>query len=158
MQPINHPLAPEELMAYLDGELPAAQAVGAASHLERCAECRSLADALRSVSQTLAVWEVEPSGLRAPQYAMPWPALPKVRRKWFGLPPLAWGLSSGMAVLLVAALTLNHDAIARFTGLGPPQSDLAQYGARLKAVFSNQAPAPPGVAYNRESNRSEEHT
>ena len=33
-----HPIAPEELMAYLDGELPVERAGVTAEHLERCAD------------------------------------------------------------------------------------------------------------------------
>src|SRR5215472_17525873 len=55
----RHPIEREELMAYLDGELPADQATGALSHLELCPECQTLAADFRSVSQALMTWEVE---------------------------------------------------------------------------------------------------
>lgn len=54
-----HPIEQEELMAYLDGELPADQATAALSHLELCLECRTLAADFRSVSQELMAWEIE---------------------------------------------------------------------------------------------------
>ncbi|HEY6304682.1 MAG TPA: zf-HC2 domain-containing protein [Terriglobales bacterium] len=55
----RHPIEPEELMAYLDGELPADQATEALSHLEQCPECETLAADFRGVSQVLMAWEVE---------------------------------------------------------------------------------------------------
>lgn len=55
----RHPIEPEELMAYLDGELPADQATEALSHLELCPECQTLAADFRAVSQGLMAWEVE---------------------------------------------------------------------------------------------------
>ena len=55
----RHPIEQEELMAYLDGELPAEQATEALSHLELCSECQTLAADFRGVSQKLMVWEVE---------------------------------------------------------------------------------------------------
>ncbi len=55
----RHPIEQEELMAYLDGELPADQATEALSHLELCAECQTLVANFRSVSQELMAWEVE---------------------------------------------------------------------------------------------------
>jgi hypothetical protein len=55
----RHPIEPEGLMAFLDGELPADQATEAWSHLERCPECATLAADFRGVSQTLMTWEVE---------------------------------------------------------------------------------------------------
>jgi len=54
-----HPIEQEELMAYLDGELPADQAIAALSHLELCPECQTLASDFRGVSQELMAWEVE---------------------------------------------------------------------------------------------------
>ena len=55
----RHPIEQEELMAYLDGELPADQATEALSHLELCPECQALAADFRDISQDLMAWEVE---------------------------------------------------------------------------------------------------
>ncbi len=55
----RHPIEQEELMAYLDGELPADQATEALSHLELCPECQTLVADFRGVSQELMAWEVE---------------------------------------------------------------------------------------------------
>ncbi len=55
----RHPIEREELMAYLDGELPLGQATEALSHLELCPECQTLAGDFRGVSQELMAWEVE---------------------------------------------------------------------------------------------------
>ena len=54
-----HPIEQEELMAYLDGELPPDQATEALLHLELCPECQTLAADFRGVSQELMSWEVE---------------------------------------------------------------------------------------------------
>jgi putative zinc finger protein len=55
----RHPIEQEELMAYLDGELPTEQATEALSHLKLCPECQTLASDFRSVSLELMAWEVE---------------------------------------------------------------------------------------------------
>ena len=55
----RHPIGQEELMAYLDGELPPDGASEALSHLELCPECQALAADLRGISQGLMAWEVE---------------------------------------------------------------------------------------------------
>ncbi|HKU26631.1 MAG TPA: zf-HC2 domain-containing protein, partial [Candidatus Sulfotelmatobacter sp.] len=55
----RHPIEQEELMAYLDGELPADQATEALSHLELCPECQTLAADFRGISQALLAWGVE---------------------------------------------------------------------------------------------------
>jgi anti-sigma factor RsiW len=51
-----HEIAPEEIMAHYDGELPADRAQQVSSHLEACAECRDLASALSGTSQSLEAW------------------------------------------------------------------------------------------------------
>ena len=57
----RHPIEQEELMAYLDGELPADQASEALSHLELCPQCQTLVADFRGLSQELTAWEVESS-------------------------------------------------------------------------------------------------
>jgi Domain of unknown function (DUF4349)/Putative zinc-finger len=63
----NHPVEHQELMAYLDGELPAGRAADTAAHLEQCPECRQLAADLREVSEMLAAWRVEEAEAGLPQ-------------------------------------------------------------------------------------------
>src|SRR5277367_406945 len=53
-----HEVAPEEIMAHHDGELPADRAQQVSSHLETCAECRDLARSLSGTSQSLAAWNI----------------------------------------------------------------------------------------------------
>jgi Domain of unknown function (DUF4349)/Putative zinc-finger len=53
-----HSVAPEEIMAFLDGELSAAEAQAAAAHIEQCLECAALARELRNTSQSISAWEV----------------------------------------------------------------------------------------------------
>jgi hypothetical protein len=60
----THPVEPEDVMAYLDGELPAARASAIAAHLDQCADCAGLAQQLRNVSQQLLAFEVEPAPAR----------------------------------------------------------------------------------------------
>lgn len=59
MSTSRHPIEQEELMAYLDGELPMEQATETLSHMEVCPECQTLAAAFRGVSHELLAWEVE---------------------------------------------------------------------------------------------------
>lgn len=61
MTTIQHPVAQEELMAYLDGELPASRAAEVAAHVEQCLECHALVSDLGSVSERLVEWQIEPA-------------------------------------------------------------------------------------------------
>ncbi len=56
-----HPVEQEELMAYFDGELSTERTAAVAAHVEQCAECQGLSADLRSVSQQLTGWQIEPA-------------------------------------------------------------------------------------------------
>jgi hypothetical protein len=60
MSLINHPVAHEEIMALLDGELPAGRVQSTSAHMETCGECRDLAQALRASSRLLSDWVIPP--------------------------------------------------------------------------------------------------
>jgi anti-sigma factor RsiW len=60
MNTATHPVAPEEVMAFLDGELSSSEAQAVSSHLDQCAECAGLAAQFRSTSQSLSGWTVPP--------------------------------------------------------------------------------------------------
>ena len=59
MNTTAHPVAPEEVMALLDGELSAAEAQAVSAHLDRCSECSVLAEQFRSTSLSVSRWNVE---------------------------------------------------------------------------------------------------
>jgi hypothetical protein len=59
MNRYSHPVEPEEVMSYLDGELEPGRAAAVAVHLEECPECQALTGELRVVSRQMANWQVE---------------------------------------------------------------------------------------------------
>jgi anti-sigma factor RsiW len=56
----QHAFEPEEIMAYLDGELAPREAAVLATHVEHCSDCQSLAAQLRQVSERLLDFEAGP--------------------------------------------------------------------------------------------------
>lgn len=62
----SHPFPPEEVMAYLDGEVAGERALALAEHLESCKECSTVAEHFCAVSQQLLAWAVESSPLAEP--------------------------------------------------------------------------------------------
>jgi hypothetical protein len=105
----THTIEQEELMAYLDGELPVDRAATAAAHLENCRECQELAADLQSVSRRMLAWQVEPSERTAP----PRVAERRVSR-W------KWGIAGTAAVafsscVMVALFLHSADRSARKT-------------------------------------------
>ena len=64
MKTAPHPVEPEELMAYLDGELEIGRASAVGAHLEQCSECQAIAADLGSTGQRLLGVQVERSSDR----------------------------------------------------------------------------------------------
>src|SRR5947209_20603430 len=64
----EHAVNPEEVMAYLDGELPAERAAVVHAHMTSCDACQRLARELRGVSREVTRWSVEdaPAAFTAP--------------------------------------------------------------------------------------------
>jgi hypothetical protein len=54
----QHPVAPEEIMALLDGELSSAETRDVLQHLEECTACASIAEQFRNTSEALTRWSV----------------------------------------------------------------------------------------------------
>jgi hypothetical protein len=59
MSTTTHPFTPEEIMAFVDGELSADRAQFFSSHVGECAECSTLAAGLRALSSQMTAWQVE---------------------------------------------------------------------------------------------------
>ena len=92
-----HEFQPEEVMAYLDGEVTGARALALSDHLENCTTCSFLADDFRALSQQLTAWEAQPALLVEPSMnanreieSVPAAELPD------GLPPTHKELAPGL--------------------------------------------------------------
>ena len=59
MTAADHPVSPEDLMAYLDGELPIAQAAVVQAHVAGCDGCQRSSGELRGVARDMSRWQVE---------------------------------------------------------------------------------------------------
>jgi hypothetical protein len=59
MNTTTHPFAPEEIMAFVDGELSADRAQSISSHIDQCTECQEVAKSVRLTSQKMAGWSVD---------------------------------------------------------------------------------------------------
>jgi hypothetical protein len=78
-----HSPTPEDLMAFVDGELLENARAGIQAHLGACAQCRAVVDDLRGVTREMTEWRVEeaPAALAAPRVG---------RASGFALPPISW--------------------------------------------------------------------
>jgi Domain of unknown function (DUF4349)/Putative zinc-finger len=59
MSRIEHPISQEDLMAFVDGQLPAGDASKVMEHLEDCPECAAVISDATQLSRHLQAWKVE---------------------------------------------------------------------------------------------------
>lgn len=154
----QHAFEPEEIMAYLDGELAPARALEVATHLDHCAECARLAEAIRGTSAQMHEWTVEAPSPEMDEFVLSAirGTAPPVRKEsairrlknwwhangWIGLAksPYPYALAS---VLLLVILT-GGILLQRM-----PASRVADYIAAERKAQSaptdvQPAPPPPG--------------
>ena len=99
MMTIHHIVAPEDLMAYLDGELPRERAAAVRAHLSDCDACQAAIAEFQHVASEFRAWGVGPAPdtLRAP-------AIPDERRKRTRLAFPVW--TAGVRHTAAAALCI----------------------------------------------------
>ena len=159
-----HEFRPEEVMAYLDGEITGERALALADHLEQCTDCSSLADDFCALSQQLISWKVEPAALAEPTMdpvavgqedeelaAVPVPRvslLPAFLSRPFLQRPWVWALGTCAVMLIVASLSLRMSRVAP-NRLVPTDADLpahAELATKVENAEHGQAhsigPAP----------------
>ena len=145
----EHLVSPEEVMAYLDGELDAPRAKVVQGHLATCEGCHDVALQLQDVSTQLIGWQVEePEALLPPQASTIEPSL----RKPWSRRPRVWRFASAAAVLGVFTawyMVANRAQLAR---VAPVMSDAEMQQAELdgsRAALT--APLPDQAAEPRQT-------
>lgn len=144
-----HPVEPEEVMAYFDGELAGARAADVAAHLEQCGECRALTGELRLVSEQAAAWQVEPAPQRLTERvttALEEQAAPRTEPQAVEPPQRSragrWvlGLAGGFAIfLLVLAISIPNLLRSRMAA----DEAFRVARARQEAALLAGTPHPP---------------
>jgi anti-sigma factor RsiW len=132
MSTTPHPIAPEEIMAHLDGEFSADRAQSVSTHIETCAACQELAISLRNTSHRLSNWTVAPDTVSlkfADQLsAAALNASSRLRdsrgRKILLVPSRRWKLLAGSAVLAALLILIAVTKTTRYD-MSAPQGTLA---------------------------------
>jgi Domain of unknown function (DUF4349)/Putative zinc-finger len=167
----KHPVEQEELMAYLDGELPTDRATTALAHLEQCPECQALAAELRRLSQQLLIWEVArrdariPAKMSAaleqraqePQTANLSPPAPRDRiiiGRWawaagFAILGVIVGLSFNITRLHLPSADLPQSAAVRAPGIAADSDGPVQGGDKQKTLGPPSNSPPSGRSLGR---------
>ena len=149
-----HAFSPEEMMAYLDGELAPERAVQAAEHLEQCRECQGLVADLQGLSKRLAHWEVAVSDAWPPE--IPPAPLPKTAAP-FWRRPAAVMCTAALVVTLMGITWRFHDMrqamvvrdmpvplmeLRDAPSAGPVSAALAPINGRASSEQQTSAPPP----------------
>lgn len=179
---MTHPIREEELMAYLDGELPAERAAIAAAHLEHCRECQALAADLQNVSRQLLEWQIDQREFAMNQQLVSalqetGSAEGQISRKTFSFlraPVWIWPLGTVAVLVLVGVvlqLSTSHQYMrviepARYRGLEDGssaglqehmemQQSMRSSGTADRMAPRNRAPSQALVSPSRASQPSE---
>lgn len=161
----THAVPPEEVMAYLDGELGAEEALAVARHLRNCAECAPLAKELGGVSRELRAWAVEtaPAGIEREVRKAVREAASELRpraKRWVWARPVV-----GIAIVAAAVVAMRvsyrenkpiaqHAVTAelvqpdatppqRGAGIAGTEKDKANFAALSQFAPAAAAPPPP---------------
>ena len=138
MRAVEHPVAAEEVMAYLDGELAGTRATVVQAHLATCERCQDIASRLRSLSTELSEWQVAD----VPAFAPPQPLLVDAEQRTRWRRPRVWRFAGAAAVLTVFTAWLffvNHPGRLRRVAFS---SDVDLSSAELASARAALAAAP----------------
>jgi uncharacterized protein DUF4349/putative zinc finger protein len=161
-----HPVAPEEVMAHLDGELPTARDRSVSSHLESCAACQELVHSLGSTAHSLSSWTVGTPEASLDEHVFQEPAkregsggarenaLRGLRMFWSR--PLPWALAGLALAVLFGTQNLTQRASHFDSFMTYSRKEAAANGDSLPAskstvalrlVGPSGAPAPPAAPF-----------
>jgi len=154
----THVPAPEEVMAYLDGEVTAMSRTDMEAHLAACETCRAVADNLRGVSAQAQAWSAgaAPGSLRAPGVPRrPRLAIPFVSWRPSGAALATMGLAAVVAFgVFVTPVTRNRAARVAAEQVMLPEASASRrsgvvggvpgaIAGRLPEAASNLPPSAP---------------
>ena len=151
MNAAAHPVAPEEVMALLDGELSADRAQTVFVHIDQCAECQELGTSFRKASAAISKWAVAsvPTELeaRVAEAATPKSVLSEKLRSTTPQRVVHWTLRRSMFVLVgVAALGLfliavNIPTLHRYGRAADYSVEFGRQRGKIATVMDS-SPAP----------------
>jgi F0F1-type ATP synthase assembly protein I len=103
-----HTVSPEEVMAFLDGELAPEEANALSYHLEECPQCAYVAEQFREMSRSIAKWEIEAPPAKAEDAIFTTVAVVKTRNPLWMRPWVLASAGSMAAALLVVFGVQSH--------------------------------------------------
>jgi primosomal protein N'' len=138
MKAAEHSPTAEQVMACLDGELPAERAAEVHAHLAGCDECRRVGEALKKSSRAMHEWQVDepPAALRMPPLVETKPPVRQSGFAWLASSARAqFAAAAGLVVVLMLVAQVSMNTRTRRT------ASLA----RPSQTASSQPPEPVGT-------------
>lgn len=157
-QQAKHAFEPEEIMAYLDGELAPARALEVATHVDHCAECARLAEGIRGTSSQMHEWTVEAPSTQMDEFVFSAISgtAPPVRKKNAVYRLKDWWLTNGWnglakspypyAFACVALALILATATVRREYSGPKKRETVESSQLLGAAQETTSPETPAPA------------
>jgi hypothetical protein len=162
MNTTAHSVAPEMVMAFLDGELSINNAKAVSAHLDACQECSALAEQFRATSKSLSRWTVAEARFKLEDFVNDGAAKPAPKAKpakpgryilvnfwnW-----RLWAIGGGgalAAILILAVVIFSISSYERRVDSRPmaammhdESADASHYASTRAEGGLNPAPPPP---------------
>jgi hypothetical protein len=163
MSTTTHPFTPEEIMAFVDGELSTEQTQAVSSHIGQCAECATVAANHRGLSEQMTSWWV---GLAPARLAEQFLAstgeevsrLGVLKRRRSPVFRYAIGVASGLAAL-VLLLAISIPNLLRSKMAANEASQIARQRAeetsKITALYSSVPSAGPRSGHGERADKGE---
>jgi hypothetical protein len=157
MKTAEHSPTAEDVMAYLDGELPPDLAATVQTHIAGCEQCRRVRDDLRSTAREMMSWDVDepPATVRLPPAAE---TKPRTRQSLFGVLMLTrrfqFAVTAGFVVLVVLVAQVSMRTGSRRSAASSAQQiahgtgsvDAGGTGDRARTRVAEMPQRPAGRA------------
>jgi anti-sigma factor RsiW len=142
----QHPVSGEDLMAFLDGELEAAQAQAISTHVDHCPDCKRAIEELNATSASLHYWSVPDAPASFDQAIMSRAGGSDSKKNlsrstatgWFSNRRY-WALGGASALVALIIFTVVSRRANHTEQMVPEQ----QGDALMASSASSAAPAPP---------------